>query len=233
MTRCGGGQPTGGFTLVELLVVLAIIALLVALLLPALKNARDVSNASVCLTHLRQSGLAIKMYANDYEGRIYREATAWVRPLREAGYLASGNASVCPAWDPFTFNNTADTYGIRIERNISWNAINPSARARDRVYTESLYRLEDEFQAPNFFLLSDTVEYVSAGFLREQAGQWQLGVGGALRRLLTHTRHLNAANLWAIDGHAEALRPDTLPSVQIQQWVDVDNQRYRLGSPAP
>ena len=55
------------FTLIELLVVISIIVLLIAILLPALGAARGAARATVCLSKLRQVGLAQVMYAEDYK----------------------------------------------------------------------------------------------------------------------------------------------------------------------
>ena len=58
------------FTLVELLVVIAVIAILAAMLLPALAAARERSHRAACISNLRQIGLAIHCYAPDFGGKI-------------------------------------------------------------------------------------------------------------------------------------------------------------------
>ena len=65
------------FTLIELLVVISIVALLTAVLLPALQNARAVAQQTACLSNERQQAIAITTYTADQSGRLpyYNEET--------------------------------------------------------------------------------------------------------------------------------------------------------------
>lgn len=70
-----------GFTLIELLVVVSIIAILIALLMPALRDARHAADQVHCLGNLRQYGMANLMYMDDFDGYV-ASASVHERPAQ-------------------------------------------------------------------------------------------------------------------------------------------------------
>jgi prepilin-type processing-associated H-X9-DG protein/prepilin-type N-terminal cleavage/methylation domain-containing protein len=124
-------QVRGAFTLVELLVVIGIIAVLVALLLPALNRARDSARTIKCASNLHQLGLASIMYTNEtkgymlypnatpYEGRFWFTAVdpylaGVLKPNRDPNASGVANQRIyaeykqCPVWELF-YDDANDT----------------------------------------------------------------------------------------------------------------------------
>ena len=62
-----------GFTIIELLVVVSVIAILTGMLLPAIGRARDTARVNVSKSNLRQLGIAHQAYASEWSGRHGRE----------------------------------------------------------------------------------------------------------------------------------------------------------------
>jgi len=69
-------RSRSGFTLIELLVVIAIIAILAAILFPVFARAREKARQTSCLSNVKELGLGVLMYAQDYDERVPRE-TGW------------------------------------------------------------------------------------------------------------------------------------------------------------
>ncbi|MCK5001044.1 MAG: prepilin-type N-terminal cleavage/methylation domain-containing protein [Anaerohalosphaera sp.] len=88
-----------GFTLIELLVVISIIALLLAILMPALGRVKKQARKTVCMTSTRSFGLAFMLYASDFNDIIIplyfrTEGKFWSEKLIE--YYDSDDLRICP-----------------------------------------------------------------------------------------------------------------------------------------
>ena len=114
------------FTLIELLVVIAIIAILAAILFPVFAQAREKARQTSCLSNMKQVGLGLLMYAQDYDEN-YPRADYWdssppLNPAATGTFAARVNHYKWPAWVlPYTKNVNIFRCPSRTRDQVAWD----------------------------------------------------------------------------------------------------------------
>ncbi|MDX1951381.1 MAG: type II secretion system protein [Verrucomicrobiota bacterium] len=183
-----------GFTLVELLVVIAVIAILTGVLLPAISKAKSRTLSTVCLNQLRQIGLASQMYANDHDELLPQSQhvrSSWIGTLKP--YLGGTNVYRCPV-DKRT--NSPSGYAINdylTLRRSGFAHLDFSKISRIPSPLETMHMTEtaEEFDGGDHFHFAD----FDTGNFDTNLFAYQVSVG----------RHQHGANYLFVDSHVERL----------------------------
>ncbi|MFP4144363.1 MAG: prepilin-type N-terminal cleavage/methylation domain-containing protein [Phycisphaeraceae bacterium] len=206
---------SAGFTLVELLVVLAVIAVLIALSLPALRRAREAAQATVCLSNQRQLGIATMTWSADYAGRYPQPAID--ADLDAARPGLAERMVWYNALDPY-LQQAADARRdhVRIKQDPVWTGWDEPARELTRTIKMNEYfghttsaSNPPEGHSWAFFRDRDvrdpsrTVLYADGRAGDTAPGDPTAASYFHLREIYVGLRHQGGANVTFADGHAE------------------------------
>jgi prepilin-type processing-associated H-X9-DG protein len=219
--------------LIELLVVVAIIALLISILLPSLSKAKELAKAAVCLGHVRQAAVAAHTYAGEFEG-VIPQGRSWGSPgvgagnwslywttfLKMAGNDVIGQGLRCP-------NVASGSYaGITGDRRDNQPRTKGEFLTHPFGSNPSLFTFQgintaEMIDTPNYAMFADSAQVNSAGYpylgIPVKQGGGAFSAAGAYnsggQRHHVWLAHLERANAAFGDGHGEMLGLDGLREV--------------------
>lgn len=146
----------GGFTLIEILVVIAIIAILVAILLPVLASAREKARGAACLSQYKQIGLAIHLYAQDSDGSTPPDGGSFAGLIQDcAPYTKNNNIFNCPDDDDRIAEGRAGSYRMLsryqgLPLTCGWDDSYNPGHTTDAATTTLTYEAEKDYAAAPF-----------------------------------------------------------------------------------
>ncbi len=216
---------SAAFTLLELLIVIAIIAILAALLLPALNKAREKGRSISCINNLKEVSRAMRFYADDQNSYSITTQTSrpWGQWLFDLGYVKSLRSPFlfCPELREACLANTSPQWRTYGSNHIYWdehlNYWESRGFGRFAVVIDSanlflnLTKLRRTSEMPHF---ADSVNLDFTPAL----GSWQLPLRGAgVSKELQSYHHALRSNVVFVDGHAESLLPGRMKEIGASQ----------------
>jgi prepilin-type N-terminal cleavage/methylation domain-containing protein/prepilin-type processing-associated H-X9-DG protein len=190
---------TKAFTLIELLVVIAIIAILAAILFPVFARAREKARQTSCLSNLKQLGLGVLMYAQDYDEMLPGADCAALQDGRNWDIVAQPYVK---NWQVFQCPSEPDEYVIGPSHNTCGSGWNPPPAWVEEHSMSYGFGLSVEDES-----LGEIVKPAETLMLGEADVPWtQVGprppydyVDWAMQK----DRHNGGCNLVLCDGHAK------------------------------
>ncbi len=225
-------KPRRAFTLIELLVVISIIALLVAILLPALRSARNTARGIQCMSIARQFALANELYAHDHDGFYvywYRPTTAnvtgrpeWYNNSSFQRYVLGGRTAGTYKWpEDMACPDAAQAKTVSL--NQEPNGTGWTFMGRVYAYMESPGTEHTGFRQVQVRSPSSTLQFVDMVWwhIREAyKHNAYVGENAGSNRAVAY-RHNDAANVIFFDGHGAAMqRPELVNTDSI--WPGFD-----------